>query len=239
MTLGGVSGLNAVLARINSIENNFSAMGVSVYCAKKPSQSVQASQPKDFQTVLNSRIKEAEENEIPEVSQKENEIEETPEVTLDDEIEEIKETKSLPFNLKDKINLKSKSANIDEIIETFANKYDVDSDFIRAIIKQESNFNEKATSKKGAMGLMQLMPSTAKSLGIEDAYNPWENVEGGTKHIKNLLIHYNGDKELALAAYNAGMGAVKKYGGIPPYKETNNYVNSIMSQYNKTKGVQL
>ena len=82
---------------------------------------------------------------------------------------------------------------------------------------------------------MQLMPATAKSLGVVNAYNPWENVEGGVKHIKNLLIHYNGDKKLALAAYNAGMGAVKKYGGIPPYKETNNYVNSIMAQYNKVK----
>ena len=89
------------------------------------------------------------------------------------------------------------------------------------------------------MGLMQLMPTTAKSLGVEDAYNPWENVEGGVKYLKKLLNTYNDDKKMALAAYNAGPTAVKRYGGIPPYKETQNYVNSIMDTYNKIKGVEL
>lgn len=219
MTFGVSNSMSAMLARVNSIESNFSALGVEMNVAQNVSQS-------DFQAILNSKIKEAEKKEEEKTPQ---EIEEQ---ELDEEISKLEKQ---AINLKSKIDLKAQSTDIDEIIETFSDKYNVDGDFIKAIIKQESNFNEKATSKKGAMGLMQLMPATAKSLGVVNAYNPWENVEGGVKHIKNLLIHYNGDKKLALAAYNAGMGAVKKYGGIPPYKETNNYVNSIMAQYNKVK----
>ncbi|MBQ8475771.1 lytic transglycosylase domain-containing protein [bacterium] len=150
-------------------------------------------------------------------------------------LEGIDEIKKEALELKSKIDLKAQSSDIDEIIETFSNKYNVDSDFIKAIIKQESGFNPKATSKKGAMGLMQLMPSTAKSLGVNNAYNPWENIEGGVKYLKGLLDKYNNNHELALAAYNAGSGAVKKYGGVPPYKETQNYVKSIMSAYSKVK----
>jgi len=140
-----------------------------------------------------------------------------------------------PVNLKSKIKINPKSANIDSIIENISSKYNLDSDFIKAVIKQESGFNPNATSKKGAMGLMQLMPATAKSLGISDAYNPEQNIEGGVKHLKNLLDKYNNNQELALAAYNAGSSAVQKYGGIPPYKETQNYVKSIMAAYNKVK----
>ena len=143
------------------------------------------------------------------------------------------------INLKSKIDLKAQTTDIDKIIETFADKYNVDGDFIKAIIKQESGFNPKATSKKGAMGLMQLMPKTAESLGISDAYNPWENVEGGVKYIKGFLDKYNNNHELALAAYNAGPGAVNRYGGVPPYKETQNYIKAIMSNYNKIKGLTL
>ena len=129
--------------------------------------------------------------------------------------------------------------DIDEIVETFSNKYGIDGDFIKAIIKQESGFNPKATSKKGAMGLMQLMPETAKSLGVINAYNPWENVEGGVKYLKDLMDRFGNDEKLALAAYNAGPNAVKKYGGIPPYKETQNYVNAIMANYDKVKEAKL
>ena len=89
------------------------------------------------------------------------------------------------------------------------------------------------------MGLMQLMPATAKSLGVVDAFNPTENIEGGVKYFKGLLDRFDNDERLALAAYNAGPNAVKRYGGIPPYKETQNYVNSIMSAYNKIKGASL
>lgn len=127
-------------------------------------------------------------------------------------------------------------AEINNLIDTYSVKNGLDPEFVRAVVKQESGFNEKATSRCGAMGLMQLMPGTAKSLGVLNPYNAEDNVKGGTKMLANLLKTYGGNKELALAAYNAGGGAVKKYGGIPPYQETQNYVKSIMSLYQRSKG---
>ncbi len=125
---------------------------------------------------------------------------------------------------------------INQLIEAYSAKNGLDSDFVRAVVKQESGFNENATSRCGAMGLMQLMPGTAKSLGVVNPYNAEDNVKGGTKMLSSLLKTYGGNKELALAAYNAGGGAVKKYGGIPPYKETQNYVKNVLSIYNRYKG---
>ena len=159
------------------------------------------------------------------------------EILPQEELKEIPNKEAV--ELKSKLDLKSQTIDIDEIIQTFSDKYDIDSDFIKAIIKQESGFNTKATSKKGAMGLMQLMPQTAKSLGVADAYDPAQNIEGGVKYLKQLLDKYDNNRELALAAYNAGSGAVKKYGGVPPYKETQNYVKAIMSNYYKTKEAQI
>ena len=220
MVLGVQNSLNMTLSRISDIENNFAQL-------QSLSNNVNSiAQNQQFQAILDAKIKENE------PIKKEEKPEVDPESLLDDEIEELEKQ----INLKSKIDLKSQSSDLDEIIDTFASKYDIDSDFIKAIIKKESNFNTNATSKKGAMGLMQLMPSTAKSLGVINAYNPWENIEGGVKHLSGLLKTYNGDKKLALAAYNAGGGAVKKYGGIPPYKETQNYVKSIMADYDKIKG---
>lgn len=132
----------------------------------------------------------------------------------------------------------SGNADIDALIEQYSAKNGLDSAFVKAVIKQESGFQPKVTSHCGAMGLMQLMPATASSLGVKDAYDPEQNIAGGTKYLKGLLDRFGGDKSLALAAYNAGPNAVAKYNGIPPYKETQNYVKNIMSMYQKYSGGQ-
>lgn len=125
---------------------------------------------------------------------------------------------------------------VNNLINEYSAKNGLDADFVRAVVKQESGFNEHATSHCGAKGLMQLMPGTAKSLGVENPYDAEDNVRGGTKMLAGLLKTYGGRKDLALAAYNAGGGAVKKYGGIPPYGETQRYVKNVLNIYNRYKG---
>ncbi len=127
-------------------------------------------------------------------------------------------------------------AEIDNLIEKYSNKNGLDKDFVSALVKQESGFNPNATSHCGAMGLMQLMPSTAQGLGVSNAYDIEQNIAGGTKYLKSMIDRFNGDEKLALAAYNAGPNAVKKYGGIPPYQETQNYVKNVLSIYENMKG---
>ena len=125
---------------------------------------------------------------------------------------------------------------IDKLIEEYSAKNNLDKDFVKSVVRHESGFNVNATSKCGAMGLMQLMPSTAESLGVTNAYDAEQNIAGGTKYLKGLMDRFDNNKELALAAYNAGPNAVKKYSGIPPYKETQNYVKNIMKTYDNYKG---
>lgn len=145
--------------------------------------------------------------------------------------------KILDSSIENKKNPTSTSrSEINELISKYADKNGLDEDFVKAVINQESGFNPNATSHCGAMGLMQLMPATAQGLGVTNAYDAEQNIEGGTKYLKGLLDRFGNDKSLALAAYNAGPNTVKKYGGIPPYAETQNYVKSVLGKYERMKG---
>jgi soluble lytic murein transglycosylase-like protein len=122
-------------------------------------------------------------------------------------------------------------ANYDPIIQKLASKHGVPADLVHAVIKIESNYDQFAVSPKGAIGLMQLMPETALKYGVQNLLDPEQNIEGGIKYLKDLIKLYNGDRNLVLAAYNAGQTAVEKYGGVPPYPETRNYLKKV--EYNK------
>lgn len=121
---------------------------------------------------------------------------------------------------------------INEAISNASKKYEVDERMIRAIIKQESSFQPLALSTSGAMGLMQLMPQTAKLLSVTDPYNIEQNIMGGTRYFKAQLDAFDGSTELALAAYNAGPNNVRKYAGIPPFAQAQNFVRNIIEYYN-------
>lgn len=124
------------------------------------------------------------------------------------------------------------TTNYHSIVHEKASKYNLDPLLVKAVIKTESNWNERAVSRKGAMGLMQLMPSTASEMNVRNPFNPEENIEGGVRYLRHLLERFNGDLTLALAAYNAGPKWVEKFGFIPPITETKQYVNKVLSLYN-------
>ena len=120
------------------------------------------------------------------------------------------------------------NAEIEGLIQQYANKNRLEPDLVRAVIQVESAFDPRARSVKGAMGLMQLMPETAREVGVGNPWDPEENVRGGTIYLRRMLDRFGGQVDLALASYNAGPGAVERYGGVPPYRETLNYVDKVL-----------
>ena len=133
----------------------------------------------------------------------------------------------------------AQNIDLDQVVRDASSKNRLDPDFVSSVIRAESNFKTHAVSKKGAQGLMQLMPSTAAQLGVADAFDPKANVEAGTAHLSALLDLYNNDPIKALAAYNAGAHRVKQYNGVPPYRETRDYINKIVRDFNAKKRAQM
>ena len=123
------------------------------------------------------------------------------------------------------------NAELDSMIAYHSEAQDLDPKLVMALIQAESNYNARAVSKKGAIGLMQLMPGTAKLLRVSDPFDPDENLRGGTTYLRRMIDRFSGRLEFAVAAYNAGPGAVEKHGGIPPYQETRNYVRKVLALY--------
>jgi soluble lytic murein transglycosylase-like protein len=127
--------------------------------------------------------------------------------------------------------IKKIASDFDHLITIVANRHQVDAALVKAIIMAESSYNPRAISKRGAKGLMQLMPHTAKAFGVDDSFNPEQNISGGVRYFKRLTQLFHGNIMLALAAYNAGVTRVKRYQGIPPFKETRKYINTVLTYY--------
>jgi soluble lytic murein transglycosylase-like protein len=125
---------------------------------------------------------------------------------------------------------------IDALVERTAREHNVDAGLVHAVIRQESDYDPFAVSVKGAIGLMQLLPGTADRFGVQNIFDPAENVRGGVKYLRHLLDRYDGDPSLTLAAYNAGEGAVDRFGDVPPYRETVDYVNKVRRLYGSDMG---
>ena len=123
------------------------------------------------------------------------------------------------------------SVKLDQMVQQVAERHRLDPDLVRAVVLAESGGNPQARSRKGALGLMQLIPATAQRYGVRNAFDPAQNLDGGTHYLRDLLDRYNGDVEKSLAAYNAGEGAVDRFGGVPNFRETRSYVQKITNSY--------
>jgi len=143
-------------------------------------------------------------------------------IVPDEIIEEIRPTASGPVDFE-------------RLVAEAAQRHGLDPALVRAVVGVESGFQPQAVSSKGAQGLMQLMPATARDLGITDPFDPAANLDGGSRHLSALVVRYEGDLTKALAAYNAGMGAVARHGGVPPYAETRKYVQRVLGRYQGAK----
>jgi hypothetical protein len=137
----------------------------------------------------------------------------------------------VPDEVMDEVGPARDLSELEKMAEDTARRHGLEPSLVRAVAAVESGFRPAAVSPKGAQGLMQLMPSTARSLGVEDAFDPASNLDGGTRHLRTLLERYEGDLAKALAAYNAGEGAVARHGGVPPYRETKAYVKKVLQKY--------
>lgn len=218
-----INGLDTILNRVQYIERQFDMLSSAFNNISGENNAFnvpnvrEVEDKQDFQQILNAKelIQEAQDDNI-----------QSDESYINLNRYQGVTTNSRLGNITDRV-------KINKLIDEYSQKYGLDSDFVKAVVKQESGFNEKATSKCGAMGLMQLMPGTAKALNVNDPYNARDNIEGGVKYLKGLMDRFGGDMKLALAAYNAGPNAVKKYNGVPPYNETQNYVKNIMSMYQR------
>jgi soluble lytic murein transglycosylase-like protein len=141
-----------------------------------------------------------------------------------------------PFGAGKSMSQSGAPENLKSLIDHAAAQTGVDPVLLESLVQAESDFNPKEVSHVGAMGLTQLMPGTAKSLGVTDPFDPAQNLLGGAKYLAQMLKQFGGDERLALAGYNAGPGAVKRFGGIPPYKETQHYVDRIMTRVTAMRG---
>lgn len=137
------------------------------------------------------------------------------------------------FFLKEARGLSGGRRSIEELIEHYAQAFRLEKALVKAVIKVESDYNPRAVSRKGALGIMQLIPSTAQEMKVNNPLDPAENIRGGTRYLRKMLDEFNGNLDLALAAYNAGPGAVRQYGGIPPYTETRRYVRRVKQYLNQ------
>ncbi len=131
------------------------------------------------------------------------------------------------FYMKETSDTNAASGSVSDLIARSARTFELEEALIKAVIKVESNYDTRAVSSKGAQGLMQLIPSTAQAMQVSDPFNAAENIRGGSRYLRLMLDQFDGDLELALAAYNAGPGNVRRYGGIPPFPETQNYVRKV------------